>query len=323
MTTPRPRVVISRCIEFGHCRWNGLVIASDAVKIMRPRIDFLPVCPEMQISLGCPREPVRLVDGWERPRLLQPATGRDCTEEMHRFAEKFLDSLGGEVDGFVLKSRSPSCGATDAKLYARSDSQMSRGKSQGLFAAAVLARFPHLPIEDEGRLRNFLIREHFLIRIHALARWRAVRPALRMDKLVDFHAANKLLLMAHNEVAMRRMGRLVANHARRPAGGVFAAYERLLHEALREPARPEACINVLEHAMGFFKRRASDLEKSFLIREIGLYRRGRAPLSVPVSLLRAWIVRFNEEYLARQTFFLPYPEELVSITDSGTGRRLR
>ncbi|HOX08573.1 MAG TPA: DUF523 and DUF1722 domain-containing protein [Planctomycetota bacterium] len=316
-------MVVSRCIEFDHCRWNGLVIASDAVKIMRPHIEFLPVCPEAEIGLGCPREPVRLVDSGDGPRMVQPATGRDCTDDMKRLAATFLDALAGGVDGFILKSRSPSCGAADAKVYARSDSRMARGKGRGLFAAAVLERFGHLPVEDEGRLRNLTIRDHFLTRVHTLARWRAVRASLRMDRLVGFQAAHKLLLLAHSETLMRRMGRLVANHSDRPAAALFAEYEGLLHQALREPARPEACINVLDHAMGYFKKRVSDAEKRFLAGEIGRYRAGRAPLSVPVGLLRAWIVRFGEEYLAGQTFFLPYPEELVSVTDSGTGRKLR
>lgn len=113
----RPRVVISRCIEFEHVRYNGQIISSDFVKGLLPHIDAVPICPEVEIGLRIPRDSLRLVIQGEEVRLLQPATKIDYTEKMNEFTDQFFRSLG-EVDGFILRSGSPSSGLTRVKIYA-------------------------------------------------------------------------------------------------------------------------------------------------------------------------------------------------------------
>ena len=320
-TDAQPRLVVSRCIEFDHCRWNGLTISSDVVKLLRPQVSFVPVCAEVEIGLGVPRPPIRVISVGGELRLHQPETGRDCTADMQGFARSFLDGVG-EVDGFLLKSRSPSCGIKDVRVYRELTNDTVSGKGAGFFAAAVQARFGHLAIEDEGRLTNYTLRHHFLTRVFASARYRAkVLAQPTMGNLVAFHAANKLLLLACHERELRLMGPLVANHERRPLAEVLADYGRHLSVALAQPPRYTASINVLMHALGYFDSLASQ-EKSFFLNALDDYRAGRTPLSVPNAIVRSWIVRFNEPYLAQQTFFAPYPEELVQVTDSGQGRNL-
>jgi len=321
--TVRPRIVISRCIEHAACRWNGLIIRSDAVKILRPFVEFLPVCPENDCGLGCPRDPVRVVETGGELRLLQPATGRDCTGIMQDFCAEFLDGVGEDVDCFLLKSRSPSCGAQDVKIYARAESRGAKRKGRGFFGAAVLDRFGHLPVEDEGRLRNYSLREEFLTAIWTRARFRAARRRGKMRDLVAFHADHKFLLQARGENEMRALGRVVANRTKRRPAEVFADYGERLGGLLRRAPSVKRNINVLQHAMGFFKKGLSSAEKAYFLKTLEAYRRGRVPMSSPAGVIRAWIARFDQKYLAAQRFFEPYPGELVSVTDSGTGRKLR
>lgn len=323
MEFPTPRVVVSKCLGFEACRYNGVTIPDEFVEQLGRYVTYLPVCPEVEIGLGVPRDPIRivLVDG--QPRLLQPSTGVDATERMLAFADRYLGTLE-DVDGFVLKGRSPSCGIKDVKHYHGSEKgAAATQKGAGFFGQAVMERYPHLPIEEEGRLTNFVIREHFLTRLFALARFRAVKAARSMGALVQFHSENKLLLMAYSESQLRLMGRIVANPHKEPAEAVIGAYEQHLWQALARAPRPTSAINVLTHALGYFSKSLSAEEKAYFLETLDKYRAKRLPLSVPLSLVGYWIVRFQEPYLAQQTFFAPYPPELVTISDSGKGRDLR
>lgn len=317
----KPRIVISKCLGFERCRWNGLVITDDLIEKIKPHVTCLPVCPEVAIKLGVPRDPVRVVLDRGQLRLMQPATKRDHTDAMVEFCRRHLDALGA-VDGFILKSRSPSCGTKDVRFYAGPDKPGAVAKGSGFFGGAVLSRFPALPVEDEGRLRNFGIREHFLRRIFTLARFRAIRRSARMRDIVQFQAENKFLLMAYNEKKFRIMGRIVANQERRPVPEVYGEYEEHLHRALAKAPRHATYVNVLMHAMGHFSDQLNREEKKFFLGLIEKYRKGKLPLSSDLEVLLAWGARFGEDYLMQQTFFRPYPEELIDISDSGKGRDL-
>ena len=316
-----PRVLISQCIEFEHCRWNGQMISSDVVKLLKPYVTFVPVCAEVGIGLGVPREPIRIVQRDDQLDLHQPATDTYWAKAMTQFAERTLDELP-PLDGAILKGRSPSCGIKDVKVYPSHPKGMPRKVGVGFFAAAVMARFPQLATEDEGRLTNYVIRDHFMTRLFSIASFRQVKGERSMSALVQYHAQHKLLLMAYNEGEMRQMGRIVANHDRRPVEEACALYEERLHRALAQPARPTASINVLMHALGYFSEGLSSPEKAYFLDRLEDYREGRVPLSVPTSIIRSWNVRFGQGYLAQQRFLEPYPEGLVQITDSGKGREL-
>jgi uncharacterized protein YbgA (DUF1722 family)/uncharacterized protein YbbK (DUF523 family) len=317
----RPVVVASRCLEFAACRYNGLMISSDAVKALMPHVDFIPVCPEVEIGLGVPRDPIRVTEGAEGPRLLQPSTGADLTERMKRFASSFLGSLGA-VDGFILKSRSPSCGIKDVKVFRGVEREAAVAKGTGFFGGAAVEAFPGRPIEDEGRLRNFRIREHYLTSLWALARFRGIRAGLAVRDLVDYQARNKLLLMAYSQKEMRALGRIVANPRKKSASAVFEEYEARLRAALAKPPRHTSNINVLMHALGYFKDGLGTAEKRHFLSTLEMYRAGKVPLSAAIAVVSSWLARFGSDYLAAQSFFEPYPGALVQITDSGKGRDL-
>jgi uncharacterized protein YbgA (DUF1722 family)/uncharacterized protein YbbK (DUF523 family) len=316
---PTPHIVVSGCLDFEACRYNGQVLPFELIAEFSPFVEWRPICPEMEIGLGTPRDPIRLVAKGERQLLVQPATGRDVTTDMNAFSDSFLDRTA-DVDGFILKSRSPSCGLNGVKVYHTPDSPMTTGRAPGLFAAKVLERHPDIAIEDEGRLRNYRIREHFLTKVFALARLREIGS---MRDLVQFQSVYKLVLMAYNQNKMRELGRLVANPDRRPLADVLPEYRAGFGAALRTAPRYTSVINVIEHAFGYFSKKLDAREKAFYRAQLQRYRDGRIPVSGLTSVVLAWATRFDVEYLLMQALFHPYPEELMNLSDSGKGRSAR
>jgi uncharacterized protein YbgA (DUF1722 family)/uncharacterized protein YbbK (DUF523 family) len=296
-------------------RYNGQKIRAPFVRSLAPHVELRPICPEVAIGLGVPRDPIRIVQVGEQKRLVQPSTGRDLTDSMERFADDFLGSLL-EVDGFILKGRSPSCGIKDTKIHSGPDGPPV-GKEAGFFGRAVLERFPHAAVEDEGRLTNLRLRHHFLTVLFVRAAFRGVRASPSAAALVRFHASNKFLLLAHHQAASRVLGRIVASQAERPIQQTLAAYEEELTRALSRPVRPAAMVNALMHALGFFKKVLTSGEKAHFLETIEAYREERLTLGAPLTLLRSWTERTGEEWLAEQTLFAPYPEELMDLTDWG------
>ncbi|RMF83963.1 MAG: DUF1722 domain-containing protein, partial [Nitrospinota bacterium] len=228
-----------------------------------------------------------------------------------------------EVDGFILKSRSPSCGLRDSKRYPTVEKGAAVGKGAGVFAAQVLERFGDLAVEDEKRLSNLRIREHFLTKLFTLARFRMVKRVKAMGVLVRFHTTHKLLLMAYNQKEMRLLGRIVANAEKAPFSEVIAAYDTHLKRALARLPRRTSPVNVCMHALGHVSPRLSAREKRFFLHLLERYRQEQVPLRAALSVLQSWILRFEEEYLREQLFFSPYPEALVDLHDSGKERDIR
>ena len=317
----RPRVVISKCLGFEACRWNGDIIHDDFVARLGRFADYLPVCPEVEIGLGVPRKPIRLISSEGGIRVFQPDTGLDHTGGMRRFCKRHLESLTA-IDGFVLKNRSPSCGPYDVRIYHGPQRGSASQKGKGVFGGMALEQFPHAAVEHDGRIRNFSLREHFLTKLFTLASLREVSASGSMGRLVQFHSANKLLLMAYNQQQMRVMGRIVANPGGESFATVVANYGQSLSQAMRRGARYTSHINAIEHIMGYFKKRLNASEKQFFGELIQQYRQDRTPLSALLAVLHSWVVRYDNAYLAAQTYFAPYPLELVDISDSGKGRDL-
>ncbi|MCK5392129.1 MAG: DUF1722 domain-containing protein, partial [Deltaproteobacteria bacterium] len=192
---PKPVVVTSKCFEFDACRYNGAMIPNNFVQKLEPFVKYVPICPEVEIGLGIPRDIIRVVEKNGEKFLLQPATGKELSKQMYKFAENFLNSLD-LVDGFILKSRSPSCGIKDAKVFRDAHNLVPIGKGPGLFAEKVLEKYPGVAIEDEGRLRNDNIRKHFLTKLFTLARFRNVKKKNTARSLADFQSDNNFIFMS-------------------------------------------------------------------------------------------------------------------------------
>jgi uncharacterized protein YbgA (DUF1722 family)/uncharacterized protein YbbK (DUF523 family) len=316
----RPVVVISRCIDFDSCRYNGQVVRASIRDELEAHVDLMPICPELEIGLGVPREPIRMVARPGEVGLVQPSTGLDVTQEMRAFSSRFLDRVRG-VDGFILKSGSPSCGIRGIKVYGGAQSSGVVSAAAGRFAAAVLERFPYTVAEDEGRLNDMRLREHFLTRIFTSAGLRQVLAAEKPSGLVRFHGRNKLLLLAYNERRLRRLGRIVANSAREPFSAVIARYEAELAPALARPPQTSAHVNVLMHALGHLSGRLGSAEKAQFLNSLEFFRRGRLPVSALLEVLRSWAARFGDRHLGDQTFLSPFPPELVRLEPLRQRRR--
>jgi uncharacterized protein YbgA (DUF1722 family)/uncharacterized protein YbbK (DUF523 family) len=306
---PRPIVVVSKCIEFEAVRYDGQIISSDFVKQLKDYVDFIPVCPEVEIGLGIPREPLRLVKKEESIHLIQPATGLDLTHQMDLFSKRFLNSLG-EVDGFILKSKSPSSAIKDACIYPAVKNVAALSRGPGVFGKAVLDNFSNKAVEDEKRLLNERIREHFLTKLYSLADFRNVKKTGTGNALVEFQGRNKFLLTAYSQVQLHAMGRLAAERKRKPLSEIFLEYEGHLSEALKRPPKVGSNYNVLTKAAGYFSSKLTSSEKAFFLDSAYKYKSGLQPFSAPLSILKSWIIRFDEAYLKQQTFFEPFPEKL-------------
>ncbi len=273
--------------------------------------EFVPTCPEMDIGMGVPRPTIRLVDNGQGTRLVAPTSGEDFTDRMNAYAKNKIEDLAArDLDGYILKKNSPSCGLERIPVYR--NGKVEHKKASGMFAAKLIDLWPALPVEDEGRLNDPKLRENFIERVFCRNRWRTlVRRGLTRRRLVEFHTAHKLLLLAHNEAAVRRMGKLVGGAGRIPDREIFARYELDLQVTMSTRASPQKHANVMQHAMGHLKTMLEPAEKRDILGAIHDFRSGLLPLIVPITLLRYIIARCGIEYLAGQLYFDPHPKELM------------
>lgn len=270
---------------------------------------FIPVCPEVACGLPIPREAMHLTGDPASPRLITAKTRHDLTDQMHRWSHgrvKELEQL--QLRGFIFKKSSPSCGLFRVKVYQDKGPPLTSG--QGLFARALTAAFPLMPVEEEGRLSDARLRENFIERVYSYDRlltFIASTPA-KAD-LIQFHTIHKLLLMAHSNEHYRRLGKLVASTL--SLQELLPSYTKLFMEAFQLIATPAKHANVLMHCQGYFKKQLAPWEKQELLDLTERYRIGQLPLIVPITLLQHYVRRFNETYLSGQLYFAPHPDELM------------
>jgi uncharacterized protein YbgA (DUF1722 family)/uncharacterized protein YbbK (DUF523 family) len=307
------RVGISSCLLGEEVRYDGGHQKDPYITgVLARHFSWVPVCPEMEVGMGVPREPIRLVGDPDAPRLLGVTTGTDHTERMDAFARRRVQELGRRgLSGYVLKRASPSCGMERVKLY-RDDEGPPARTGVGLFARALMEALPRLPVEEEGRLNDARLRENFLTRVFAYRRLTALREmGPRPADVVRFHTEHKYLLLAHSPSAYARLGRLVAVIRAEPLAAGLDRYADGFMRALQAPATPKKHVNVLQHIMGFFKDRLVAAEKRELLGVIDDYARGLVPLVVPITLINHYVARFETAYVRDQIYLHPHPKELM------------
>lgn len=299
-----PRVLISRCF-FEPVRYDGGEVRDSIVDKIKPFIDPIIFCPEVELGLGIPRPKIILVKEGSEKRLYQPDTGRDLTKDMRVMIREFLSTIG-KLDGAILKSKSPSCGVGSAKLY---KGNIVIGKADGFLVDGLRELFSGLPIEDEGRLRNKSFYHHFLTQIFALARLRGLLENPSPAGLVEFHTSYKFILKACNERLYRELGRIVAN-GDMPFEEKLKLYSDLFKETLtRKPTRPRHA-NILYHLAGYFTKRIKPKERDHLLGLIERYRAGEIDLRTPLEVIRSLAIRFEESYVLGQMYLTPFKEDL-------------
>lgn len=274
-------------------------------------VEWVPVCPEVECGLGTPRESIRLVRTDGGVRLLTVKTSVDLTEQMARYTERRVAELAREgLSGYVFKKDSPSCGVFRVKVHEAG--AMPDRSGRGLFAAAIAERFPHLPIEEEGRLSDPHLRENFIERLFAYRRLQDLFAGRwTINALVRFHTAHKLSLMAHALDGYRRLGRLVAEARSLPRGELQERYTADFMATLAVMATPRKHANVLQHMAGHLKRYLDAASKAELQASIDDYRRELVPLVVPLTLMRHYVRAHDISYLAEQKYLEPHPKELM------------
>jgi uncharacterized protein YbgA (DUF1722 family) len=263
------------------------------------------------LGLGTPRETLRLVRISNDIRMIMPKTGTDHTESMRAYATHRVRELAREnLNGYILKKDSPSCGMERVRIF---DSHGVPAKSgRGLFAEALLQQFPHLPVEEEGRLCDPRLRENFIERVFAYARLQSLFSAhWRFGDLVAFQTAHKLLLMAHSPQVYRSLGRLVAEGKSVPRVELRERYESEFMGALREMATTKRQVNVLQHMVGYFSKRLDADSRQELQAVIHDYHSGIVPLVVPLTLINHYVRKYDVAYLRGQVYLEPHPKELM------------
>jgi uncharacterized protein YbbK (DUF523 family)/uncharacterized protein YbgA (DUF1722 family) len=279
MTRERIRLGISACLLGEPVRFDGGHKRDPfLVESLGQFVDWVPVCPEVESGLDAPRESMRLVQADGRIRLLTNKTAQDHTTRMRSYARRRVEELvDGELCGFVLKKDSPTCGLERVKVYGAAEVPAKSGR--GLFADALVTRFPLLPVEEEGRLNDPRLRENFVERIFAYRRLTALFAThWSMGAVVRFHTAHKLTLMAHMPKAYQRLGRLVASGTSMARREFQERYSSEFMTALSTLATPRRHANVLQHMLGYFKQVLDRESRAELLALIGDYAGGRVPL---------------------------------------------
>ncbi len=310
---PVIRLGISTCLLGERVRYDGgHKLDRFLVYTLGQFVQWVSVCPEVEMGLPVPRESIRLVGDLEAPRLVAPKSGTDYTEAMNAWARTRVEQLAGmDLHGFVFKKDSPSSGLFGVKIYDVNGVAMRSG--MGMFPRQVVRRFPLLPLEEEGRLNDMALRENFIERVFAYYRWtEMLAQDATPDGLVRFHTAHKLTLMAHSPAHYQEMGRLTAQAGRLPWEELAGRYGALLMEGLQVLGMRGKHVNVLQHLMGFVREHLASEDKAELLALIEDYRQGLVPLIVPLTLIKHHFGRCAvPEWVHQQVYLNPYPRELM------------
>lgn len=307
----RPKLGISACLLGDPVRYNGGHKESRLCsRDLAQHFDFVPVCPEVAIGLGTPREPIRLIGDPSAPRAVGTLKReRDVTKALAEFGEHMAGELHG-ISGYIFMHRSPSCGLERVKVY-RENGHTAEGGARGIYAGAFCARHPDLPVEEDGRLMDPVLRENFLTRVFAYAQWQVFcSNGLTRRAIIEFHSRYKYQVLANDPEQYKALGRLLASIGQHDPVEVGPRYFSGLMAALKKCATRRTHSNVLQHLTGYLKRHLSPQEKAEIQRLIDQYRTGIVPLVVPMTLLKHHFSSHPDEYITQQAYLQPHPEEL-------------
>ena len=310
----KPKIVVSECLYGTKCRYDGQGYNDKVIQSLKDYVDIQTVCPELAIGLSIPREPIRIEMNKENEeyRLIDYNSKNDYTNQMTEFSEEFINGLD-DIDGFILKSRSPTCGLKDAKVYYCGNKCSIRSNENGFFSQKIIDKYDYLPIENEGRLKNYNIRDNFFTRIFFINN-------LKNNKnIIEFHKNNLLLLKSYDEESTNEVSDILNEN--RMEDQVHQYKEKVLNTVSNQ-RKKENKLSIIIKVFEKYKNMLNEEEINMFNGLIESYENQRIPFSTLEVVIKMYATRFKDKDILNQTFFYPYPENLINITDSGKGRKL-
>ena len=310
----KPKIVVSECLYGTKCRYDGQGYNDKVIQSLKDYVDIQTVCPELAIGLSIPREPIRIEMNKENEeyRLIDYNSKNDYTNQMTEFYEEFINGLD-DIDGFILKSRSPTCGLKDAKVYYCGNKCSIRSNENGFFSQKIIDKYDYLPIENEGRLKNYNIRDNFFTRIFFINN-------LKNNKnIIEFHKNNLLLLKSYDEESTNEVSDILNEN--RMEDQVHQYKEKVLN-IVSNQRKKENKLSIIIKVFEKYKNMLNEEEINMFNGLIESYENQRIPFSTLEVVIKMYATRFKDKDILNQTFFYPYPENLINITDSGKGRKL-
>lgn len=309
----KPKIVVSECLYGTKCRYDGQGYNDKVIQSLKDYVDIQTVCPELAIGLSIPREPIRIEMNKENEeyRLIDYNSKNDYTNQMTEFSEEFINGLD-DIDGFILKSRSPTCGLKDAKVYYRGN-KCSIRSNENVFLQKIIDKYDYLPIENEGQLKNYNIRDNFFTRIFFINN-------LKNNKnIIEFHKNNLLLLKSYDEESTNEVSDILNEN--RMEDQVHQYKEKVLN-IVSNQRKKENKLSIIIKLFEKYKNMLNEEEINMFNGLIESYENQRIPFSTLEVVIKMYETRFKDKDILNQTFFYPYPENLINITDSGKGRKL-
>ncbi|MGR5231299.1 YbgA family protein [Vibrio rotiferianus] len=305
------KVGISSCVLGQRVRFDsGHKISNFVTKELDGYFNFVPVCPEVGVGMSVPRPTIRLVSNEERIALVETRNpDNDHTDNMLTYSKNKVNELEGEqLCGYIVCAKSPTCGMERVKVYSKNNAAK---EGIGLYTRTLMEKMPWLPVEEDGRLNDPVLKENFITRVYCLNDfYESMEGEPTRGKIIDFHSRYKLTLMAHHPESYRSLGRLVADVANYDIEDFYNEYRLGLMKALQNRASRKNNTNVLMHLQGYFKRSLTVNEKAELATVISDYRTGLLPLLAPLTLIKHYLNTYPDAYLEKQKYLEPYPQEM-------------
>ena len=305
------QIGISACLLGNEVRHNGGHTQSRlCLDFLSQCFKFTSFCPEVAAGFGIPRPAMRLIGDPSSPKLVFSSNSAlDLTAQLTEGFEKKLPEMG-HLDGYILMKNSPSCGLERVKVY-QPNGHPHQIRSAGVFAKALKAQYPLMPIEEEGRLHDNKLFDNFLLRVYAYHNFRKeVLEQSSLHNLMIFHSRYKYLLMAHNQDQCRALGRLLGTHKHGSVETLTHTYFRSFIEALSKPASRKNHTNALFHILGYLKGNLPAVAREHIVEIIHNYNKGLIPLTTPLTLLKHHLIQHGSTYIKDQRYLEPYPEKI-------------
>ncbi|MGE6388428.1 2-thiouracil desulfurase family protein [Pseudomonas sp. NPDC078416] len=307
----KPKLGVSACLMGVEVRFNGGHKESHLLtRALTEYFDFVPACPEVAIGMGIPREAIRLVGDPDHPQAVGSVNhAMNVTEQLADYGEHMATEMS-DICGYIFMQKSPSCGLERVKVYRDNGVPFETG-GRGIYAQAFCARHPDLPVEEDGRLNDPVLRENFITRVFAYAAWQTLlKSGITRRTLTEFHARYKYQLMANDPVQYKALGNLLGTMGRNDPTEIAPRYFSQLMSALKKPATRRTHTNVLQHLCGYLRQTLSASDKKEIQGVINQYHQGIVPLVVPLTLLKHHFRRHPDPYIALQVYLQPHPENL-------------